>query len=193
MRPSKDETWLTVAHVIAKRGTCARRQVGCVLVDAKGDVLSTGYNGVARGMGHCTDTPCDGVSYPSGQGLDKCAAIHAEQNALMQCRDVQAIDVAYITVSPCLHCVKMLMNTGCRHIVFAQPYTGSEESQKLWEKSRGLETIEIRQGELGTVDRVRRLTWLQLPVAPYIVAEGNMSEEDLKKFQHPREFGNISW
>ena len=138
-RPSKDETWITVAMVIAKRGTCARRQVGCVLVDVKGDVLSTGYNGTARSLPHCTEHPCDGVAYKSGEGLAQCHAIHAEQNALMQCKDVSAIHTCYVTTSPCQHCVKMLMNTGCKRIVFLEPYTNVEESMSIWMMKYGSE------------------------------------------------------
>src|SRR6185369_17662947 len=55
-RPPKAETWLEVARAIAKQSTCLRRQVGCVLTDARGHVLSTGYNGVASGMPHCNDS-----------------------------------------------------------------------------------------------------------------------------------------
>lgn len=138
MRPSKDETWLKVAAVVAERGTCARRKVGCVLVDARGDILATGYNGVARSLHHCTDRACPGASYPSGEGLDKCEAIHAEQNALLQCKDVQAIYYCYVTVSPCIHCVKMLMNTGCRSIMFLEDYPKSHEAQALWTCRTGL-------------------------------------------------------
>lgn len=138
MRPSKDETWLKVAAVVAERGTCARRRVGCVLVDLAGNVIATGYNGVARGMRHCIDVACSGVGFTSGQGLEKCEAIHAEQNALLQCKDVQAIHTCYVTVSPCIHCVKMLMNTGCRAIVFLSDYPDSHAAMDLWINRAGL-------------------------------------------------------
>jgi hypothetical protein len=39
---------------------------------------------------------------PSGTGLDVCEAIHAEQNALLQCKDVEQIDTAYVTAMPCM-------------------------------------------------------------------------------------------
>lgn len=132
MRPSIHETFIKVAEVIAERGTCARRKVGCVLTDVKGRIIATGYNGPARGLAHCTDTPCQGANCPSGQGLDKCEAIHAEQNALMQCSNVDQIHACYVTVSPCIHCVKMLMNTGCKLIVFSEEYAHSKEVKELW-------------------------------------------------------------
>lgn len=124
---------LALAKTIAKRSTCARRAVGCVLVDRDGRVLSMGHNGVACGMPHCTENPCEGATLPSGTGLDLCQAIHAEQNALMFCNDIMKIDRCFVTVSPCIHCVKMLMNTSCRKIIFAEEYAHSEQARKLWE------------------------------------------------------------
>jgi dCMP deaminase len=135
-RPSREETALSLAAIWAKRGTCCRRQVGCVLVDADGHELSTGYNGPASGMPHCTrETPCPGASSPSGQGLDLCEAVHAEANALLFCPDVRKIEYAYVTCSPCVHCVKLLMNTGCRVIIFSERYAHDQAAEALWTRS----------------------------------------------------------
>lgn len=138
MRPSKDEWLLAMARLVATRGTCARRQVGCVLVDARGHVLSTGYNGRPRGLDHCSEgSPCAGAASPSGTDLDLCEAVHAEANALLQCPDVEAIDTCYVTVSPCVGCVKLLLNTSCRRIVAAAPYAAIHEAgaRGLWQRA----------------------------------------------------------
>lgn len=125
-RPSsrlvKDEYFLRMAELVAQRGTCARRAVGCVLIDRYNHVLATGYNGVATGRPHCIDHHCPGASQPSGEGLHLCEAIHAEQNALIQCKDTMNIATVYCTASPCITCVRMLMNTGCKRIVFREQY-----------------------------------------------------------------------
>lgn len=149
MRPTRDETWLAVAADIARRSTCLRRAVGCVLVDARGHVVATGYNGRAAGQPHCNEEDevsvghtvypyeCKGVASPSGTNLDGCEAIHAEQNALLQCCDVYAVDTCYVTASPCVTCVKLLMNTGCRRIVFRERYAHDDAARTMWEASRG--------------------------------------------------------
>jgi dCMP deaminase len=134
-RPSVDEYFLGMAELASYRGTCARRRVGCILVDRNNRVLSTGYNGVASGLPHCTDTPCPGAGLPSGTGLHLCQAIHAEANALISCRDPEDIYAAYCTASPCVQCVRMLMNTPCIKIVFAEEYPHSE-SRDLWTFNR---------------------------------------------------------
>lgn len=144
-RPTRDQTGLALACVWAARGTCARRQVGCVLLDVDGWQIGSGYNGPAKGRPHCTDHPCIGTGYPSGEGLELCEATHAEQNALLQCQDIRQIDTCYVTHSPCLHCVKLLLNTSCRRVVFSVAYAHDEPARKLW-----------------TRDSVREREWVHL-------------------------------
>lgn len=148
-RPTKDVVFMAVARAMATRSTCLRRAVGCVLVNARGHVLATGYNGVAAGTPHCnqpaTDSAlcdaedvfphaCQGAYVASGVGLDACEAIHAEQNALLQCRDVFDIDTCYTTTFPCVTCAKLLLNTSCRRIVFDTAYVSEHMRtvERMW-------------------------------------------------------------
>src|SRR5690606_23593910 len=133
-RPSKDRYFMDIAKVVATRATCARRSVGCVLVDVRGHILATGYNGKPRGFPHChDDLPCAGAQAASGTALSACEAVHAEQNALLQCPDVNRIFAAYVTVSPCVTCTKLLLNTSCARIYFAEPYAHDAEAKRLWQ------------------------------------------------------------
>lgn len=134
-RPSRDDMFLNMCLLVATRATCARRKVGCVLVSSQGHVLSTGYNGPAAKQPHCVDQPCPGANAKSGESLDLCEALHSEQNAMLQCRDVREIMTCYCTTAPCVTCTKLLMNTGCKEIVFLEDYPQSAESRRLWESS----------------------------------------------------------
>lgn len=115
MRPTINETMLEIAHVLAKRGTCLKKQVGAVVTDHAGIILSTGYNGQPRGDVHCAPlTPCPAY-------LDatlSCKAIHAEVNALMRCPDIEKASVIYITEAPCEKCLLMIKNTNIKRIVW---------------------------------------------------------------------------
>lgn len=143
MRPSIDEYYIEMAQLVAKRGTCARRQVGCVLVDQRKRVLSTGFNGVPAGHPHCTDTPCGGEGGKSGEGLNLCRAAHAEQAALLHCPDVMKIHTAYVTTSPCVDCTRLLLLSSCQRIVFLEEYPHGlskhwwTEAGRLWSKYDG--------------------------------------------------------
>jgi dCMP deaminase len=134
MRLNKHEYFSKLADLVSQRATCRRRKVGCVLVNGLGHVIATGYNGVPSGHDHCIDRPCAGAHFASGQGLDHCEAIHAEQNALLQCRNVQEIAVAYVTTQPCMTCTKLLLNTSCHTIIYNEPYV-HQQAAELWIKN----------------------------------------------------------
>jgi len=129
-RPNRDLYFLFIAHAVSLRSTCRSRHVGCVLVDQDYHILSTGYNGPSKGFPECD--PCLREEAKSGDNLvDNCNAIHAEQNALLQCSDVRFIETAYITISPCLTCVKLLLNTKCQRIVFIDEYSHAS-ARDMW-------------------------------------------------------------
>ena len=48
----------------------------------------------------------------------------------MFCSDISKIHHCYVTCSPCITCVKMLLNTGCKEIHFSESYPG--DAWKIW-------------------------------------------------------------
>jgi dCMP deaminase len=157
MRPSKHEYFLEIAKVVATRSTCARRQVGCVLVDFNDRIIATGHNGTPIGIEHCIEAPCKGASMPSGTGLEVCLAVHAENNALIQCKDAFQISKCYVTASPCLSCLKALLNTSVQQIIFLEEYPHSE-SKDLWQKAKS--KIVFNHKPLGSAIATYEPSWL---------------------------------
>lgn len=142
----KDYVWMQVAFDIAELATCARRKVGAVILNAEGRVIGTGYNGVSPGHKHCTEHPCAGASSPSGQGLESCEAIHAEQNALLACSSLSEVHTVYSTCLPCIHCAKMLATSSVKRIVYVRNYPHQLVPDHL--RSRGIVLEQLR----GDVD-----------------------------------------
>ena len=91
-RISKIDTYLNVAEAFAYRSTCIKRKYGAVIV--KDDVvISTGYNGSPRGYDNCCDIgecPRIKLGMHQGEGYGLCRAIHAEQNALLNCSSMDS-------------------------------------------------------------------------------------------------------
>lgn len=128
-RISKKEYYLDIARTVSQRSTCLRRQYGCVIVK-NDEVISTGYNGSARGEENCCDK---GVCWreqngiPHGEQYEKCVAVHAEQNAIISAARSDMIGAtAYlvgfengveIEAKPCLICERMLKNAGINKVV----------------------------------------------------------------------------
>lgn len=132
-RPSIDETMIDIAWTLAQRATCPKLSVGCVLVNGRNEIVGTGYNGVPRGFQHCTECDCGGADSPPGS--DRCIAIHAEQNALQQCKDIWSINTIYVTYFPCFRCTKDLLNTSCERIYASMGYSGMDRQFELWKRS----------------------------------------------------------
>lgn len=117
MRIDKDEYFIEITKTVAKRSTCLSRQVGCVLVDKNGYILATGYNGPPKNQDHCKN-----CIRKQTNNIHLCRAIHAEQNALLQCKNVMEIEKAYISFSPCNTCIKLFLNTSCKEIIYLEDY-----------------------------------------------------------------------
>lgn len=144
-RPSWDQYFLELATLVASRSTCLRRQVGAVLVRNE-RIISTGYNGAPRGLGHCLEMGClrEEMQIPSGHRYELCRGVHAEQNAIinaafygMSTQDA----VIYCTNQPCLICARMIINAGIVKVVHRGNFDDKLAVQFLQEA--GIEIIEI--------------------------------------------------
>jgi dCMP deaminase len=119
-RISKEQAYIDIAIALSQRSTCLDRQVGCVIVNSKNEIIATGYNGSPRGESHCIDL---GYCIKDRlNDLNLCPSAHAEQNALLQCRVPEQIHTIYLTRSPCISCIRIIMNTPCQRIVFLEEH-----------------------------------------------------------------------
>jgi dCMP deaminase len=126
VRISKDEYFMEIAHVVSKRSTCHRHNVGAVLVKDK-HIVSTGYNGAAAGMKDCLELGClrDQLGIPSGERHEICRAIHAEQNTVIQAalhgKTTEGATL-FCTINPCIICAKILVNAKIKRVVYEGTY-----------------------------------------------------------------------
>jgi dCMP deaminase len=115
-----------MAMIASTRSTCIRRRVGAVIAAEK-RILATGYNGSPAGTRHCTDIGClrQQLGIPSGERHEICRGAHAEMNAVTQAAasgtSINGCGI-YVTHEPCSICSKLLINSGCRRIVYMNPY-----------------------------------------------------------------------
>lgn len=138
-RPDWDTYFMDIAHVVARRGNCRRRQVAAVIVKDR-RIISTGYNGTPRGVRNCIDGGCPRCAsdVPSGAGLGDCVCSHAEENSITQAA-YHGIAVResmlYCTTSPCLICAKMIINAGIREVVYEEEYRFDAQTQALFREA----------------------------------------------------------
>jgi dCMP deaminase len=131
-----------MAMIASTRSTCIRRRVGAVIVGER-RILATGYNGSPAGTRHCTDIGClrQHLEIPSGERHEICRGSHAEMNAITQAASsgtsINGCGI-YVTHEPCSICSKLLINAGCRRIVYMNPYP--DELSRTLRAEAGLES-----------------------------------------------------
>ena len=113
-RPKWDEIWMDFAVNIARRSSDPNFQVGCCIVSQDNcQVLAIGYNGDHKG----------GTNVRESLEPGKSGFIHAEINALIKLDyNNPKKKTLYITLSPCRHCAKAIINGGIDRVVFRDAY-----------------------------------------------------------------------
>jgi dCMP deaminase len=121
-----DLVYLEMAKTWSKNSHCQRSKVGALIVKDK-SIISDGYNGTPSGFPNdCEDS--ENRTFPW--------VLHAEANAITKlARSNQSSDdsTLYITMSPCLECSKLIVQSGVKRIVFSELYRNLESMQFLLE------------------------------------------------------------
>ena len=143
-----DEKWhrrfLALSEEIATWSKDPSRGVGAVIVSANKQVVSTGFNGLPRGVEDRPERLVRPVKYD--------LIVHAEMNAIIQCarNGVSPIDCAiYSSFFPCVNCAIAVVQAGIRTVVTYLPEAGDDHWLESIDKSRtvfdeaGVEFLEL--------------------------------------------------
>jgi dCMP deaminase len=169
MRLSKEEYYLGIAKAVALRSPCLRRKYGAIIV--KNDaIVSTGYNGPARGSTNCEEVGCikEILNLPHYSGYDYCPAVHAEENAVINAARtgnsvidgtlyLYGIDIKTnkpVAGMPCPRCKRVLINAGIKEIVTIDESGNiTKYDVKSWveeDKNRYLDVVEkVKKNQLS--------------------------------------------
>ena len=129
LKMTKQKKWdkriFEIVDIVASWSSCLRRQVGCVIT-RNNRILTTGYNGAPAGHPSCVETnKCLRSEVKSGEKLDYCMGVHAEQNAILQAANMGVSlngATLYCSCKPCSQCAKMIINSGIKRVVFEKDY-----------------------------------------------------------------------
>lgn len=127
-----DEYYLQIADAVSIKSKCLKKHYGAIIVK-NNELISTGFNGPARGEAHCTKctkvgSDKDMVEYSS------CPAIHAEMNCIISASRQEMLgstlylsgyDVSGainenglpIAARPCEICLRLIKNAGIDKVI----------------------------------------------------------------------------
>lgn len=138
LRPHWDTYFMHLASLASRRSNCMKRRVGAIVV-RNNRVVATGYNGTARGLRNCNDGGCPRCNSggSSGQALDQCVCLHAEENALLEAGRERLGEntVLYCNTCPCLGCSVKIIQCGVREVVYHLGYKVDEASADLFREA----------------------------------------------------------
>jgi len=131
-RPPLTAIYMTLACNLAQRSTCNRSKVGAVITtNDLEQVLAIGYNGNAKGFPNKCDTDEPGA----------CGCLHAEINAQAKCGRASRDKVLFTTLSPCVMCAKLLINSGYSTVYYFEEYRKLDGVTLL--KQAGIEVCSV--------------------------------------------------
>ena len=117
-----DVAYLRMAYIWSSLSKAERKKVGCLIVK-DGAIISDGFNGTPQGF----DNSCE--IEKEGELVTKQEVLHAESNAITKlARGTQSSQGAtmYITLSPCIECAKLIIQSGIKRVVFREAYRNTE-------------------------------------------------------------------
>jgi dCMP deaminase len=149
-----DEYYKDIVYDIAAKSKDRSTRCGAVITDISRRILSTGYNGIPRGMDY-KDT------YHSRP--DKYMYfIHAEQNAIFAAAaNGVALQggVIYVIKPPCAECVKAIIQVGIGEVIYYETHDEIDEARSTLDLTNWRMTLTAAidmLGQTGTVIRQGR-------------------------------------
>jgi dCMP deaminase len=139
-RISIDQMMMQTAFIVSQRATCnSKTKVGAV-ASQNGTILAIGYNGVPRGMKHCTETGCI-----RGADDKHLFLVHAEENVVASAvRQGICLTgaIVYVTHLPCSHCAALLVQAGISKVIYAIEYGDTQSASRFVFESCKVEVVQ---------------------------------------------------
>ena len=137
---SWEEYFMTLALVASMKSKDPSTQVGAVIVDNKSKkVISSGYNGFPRYL--------DDSQIPQTRPEKYLYVVHAELNAILHAERELHDCTLYATVFPCSECMKAVIQSGIKTIVYFNDLSGDnwDEPRKAAMKMAELAGIKLKK------------------------------------------------
>jgi len=135
---SWEEYFMSLALVASLKSKDPSTQVGAVIIDNKTrKLVSSGYNGFPRYI--------DDDMIPQTRPEKYLYVVHAELNAILHAQRELSDCSLYVTVFPCSECMKAVVQSGIKRVVYLNDLNGSDwnDSKKATMKMADLSGIKI--------------------------------------------------
>ena len=108
-----DEYFMSIAEAVSKKSKDPSSQMGCVIVDSKKRIVSTGYNGLIQSSDESKMTLYE-------RPMKYYFAIHSEMNAVLFAHQDLSGCTIYNRVATCENCLKYCLQAGIKRFVYKE-------------------------------------------------------------------------
>lgn len=147
----KHHQFMAMARIVAESSKCVSLKVGALIV-RDGRIISTGYNGTPQGWKNCCDVHRERGFEHTEWSLK--FEIHAEMNAIVFAarNGVSIADTTmYTTIEPCFSCVKVLVQSGIKRVIYDGGYYREGEINLQVEKLEFAESCKLEIVKLDSL------------------------------------------
>ena len=143
MKPKFQQLYMDWAHRAAELSYARRLKVGAVVV--KDDtVISYGYNGMPAGWDNNCEFEFTDPQTRITELLTRAEVLHAESNAIAKLAKSNNSGLGadlFVTHSPCIHCAKLIFQSGISRVYYGANYRDDAGIQFL--KQSGIEVKQL--------------------------------------------------
>lgn len=129
--------YLNFCKSIAANSKCLSRQVGALLV-VNNIIVGTGFNRAPVQTKACKTCIRQKHNCKSGESLDLCKAMHAEEIAILTALK-KNIDLSsatlYVSTSPCYQCAKLIVECKIKRVIASSKYN-NKLTDKLFKEAK---------------------------------------------------------
>lgn len=104
--------FIKVAEVVSTMSKDPNHKIGAVIVDKNNRIVSTGFNGFAKGIDDTDERLND-------KETKRLLMLHAEENAILYAKqDLTDCSIYIYGYPPCVHCTSIIIQSGIKTIYY---------------------------------------------------------------------------
>lgn len=123
-----NKRFIEMAELVATWSKDPSHKIGAVIVDKDNRIVSTGFNGFAKGI-------CDSAERLLKKDIKRTLMLHAEENAILHARrDLTNCKIYIVGYCCCTHCASMIIQSGIKEVYYKNTKEDKEVSE-YWKEN----------------------------------------------------------
>lgn len=145
---SWDSYFMGVAKLSSLRSKDPATQVGACIVNEDKRIIGIGYNGLPFGL---SDDEFSWAKEGDFVNTKYPYVVHAEANAILNATTSLKNATIYVTLFPCNECMKLIVQSGIKEIVYVSNKDDGKEFNQASKKMMNSAQLKARQIQMETI------------------------------------------